>query len=221
MSSQEQPAAKLLSIQEIGWLQVGETRVFLCDAWGGFFTLREQLTREVGGEFQADIFYRAGFAATERLVGYCLTHGFLSPDDLSLRRALGMLTTGGYGAFDLMESRFDDGWAVVSCRNSVESSMVRQNGGVPGFVCDYTRGLLRGLMHHLHAGRADADHMSAPRSPASPTATRSADSSSGRRPNWPRTATAPAAGSSSPSARPCCASTVSSKTCWRPPRRTP
>ena len=159
MSSQEQPAAKLLSIQEVGWLQVGETRVFLCDAWGGFFTLREQLAREVGGEFQADIFYRAGFAATERLVGYCLTHGFLSPDDMSLRRALGMLTTGGYGAFDLVESRFTEGWAVITCRNSVESSMVRHNGGTAGFVCDYTRGLLRGLMQHLHPGRSGDDQV--------------------------------------------------------------
>ena len=157
VSSQEQPAAKLLSIQEIGWLEVGEARVFLFDAWGGFFTLREQLAREVGGEFQADIFYRAGFAATQRLVGYCLTHGFLSADDLSLRRALGILTTGGYGAFDLVESRFDEGWAVVSCRNSIESSMVRHNGGVPGFVCDYTRGLMRGLMQHLHTAPGDAD----------------------------------------------------------------
>ena len=138
---------------------MGETRVFLCDAWGGFFTLREQLAREVGGEFQADIFYRAGFAATERLVGYCLTHGFLSPDDMSLRRALGMLTTGGYGAFDLVESRFNEGWAVVTCRNSVESSMVRHNGGAAGFVCDYTRGLLRGLMQHLHPGRSGDDQV--------------------------------------------------------------
>ena len=152
MSSQEPPAASLLSIQEIGWLGVGETRVFLCDAWGGFFTLREQLAREVGNEFQADIFYRAGFAATERLIHYCLTHGFLTPDDTGVRRALGMLTTGGYGALDLAEGRFEDGWAVIACRNSVESSMVRQNGGAPGFVCDYTRGLLRGLVQHLRSG---------------------------------------------------------------------
>lgn len=157
MSSQEQPAAKLLSIQEIGWLEVGGTRVFLCDVLGGFFTLREHLTREVGGEFQADIFYRAGFAATERLIGYCITHGFVTPDETGLRRALGLLTTGGYGAFDLLESRFDDGWAVLRCPNSIESSMVRQNGGAPGFVCDYTRGLLRGLMHHLRVAGTDGE----------------------------------------------------------------
>ena len=156
---QEQPTAKLLSLQDIGCLEAGGGRVFLCDAWGGFFTLREQLVREVGGEFQADLFYRAGFAATERLVQTCLTQNFFAADEVGLRRCLGMLTAGGYGALDLVESRFQDGWAVVACRNTVESSMVRKNGGTPGFVCDFTRGLLRGVMHYLRHQSLGGDGM--------------------------------------------------------------
>ncbi len=155
VNTEDQPTGALLALREIGWLEAGGARIFVCEAAGGFYTLREQLAREIGREAQADIFYRAGFAATERLIRHALTHGYAAPNEDGLRRALGLLTAGGYGAFTLAETRFDDAWAVVDVHNSMESDMVRAENGSPGFVCDYTRGLLRGLMFHLLAARGE------------------------------------------------------------------
>jgi diguanylate cyclase (GGDEF)-like protein len=155
VNTEDQPTGALLALREMGWLEAGGARIFVCEAAGGFYTLREQIAREIGREAQADIFYRAGFAATERLVRHALAHGYAAPNDDGFRRAIGLLTAGGYGAFTVSETHFENFWAVIDVHNSMESDVVRTESGSSGFVCDYTRGLLRGLMFHLQVGRGE------------------------------------------------------------------
>jgi diguanylate cyclase (GGDEF)-like protein len=155
VNTENQPTATLLSLREMGWMEAGGARIFVCEAAGGFYTLREQLAREIGREAQGDIFYRAGFASTERLMRHALANGYVVPTEDGLRRALGLLTGGGYGAFSLLETRMEDSWAIVEARGTMESDIVQTENGPPGFVCDYTRGLLRGIMYHLQVGQGE------------------------------------------------------------------
>lgn len=149
MSNGEQEAARLLSVRDIGWLEAGESRVFLFEAGNGWQALRDELIREVGAEAQRQIFARAGFAATERLLQFCLQRGILESSADGVQTALNLLTAGGYGQCLLEECRLDDGWAVIVVRNSLEGESVRRSRPESGPACDYLRGLLRGILHHL------------------------------------------------------------------------
>lgn len=153
MSNGEQEPARLLSARDIGWLVAGESRVFLFEAGDGWQALRDELIREVGLEAQRQIFARAGFAATERFIQFCLQRDILESSADGVQTALNLLTAGGYGQCLLEECRLDDGWAVVVVRNSVEGESVHQSRPESGPACDYLRGLLRGIIHHLR--RAD------------------------------------------------------------------
>ncbi len=55
---------------QAGRLELWGSRVFVQDALGGFYALREQMTREIGAEFTADILYRAGFSAAEQMMAF-------------------------------------------------------------------------------------------------------------------------------------------------------
>ena len=73
------------------------SRAFLLDAAGGFTMLREQMIREIGPEFTADILSRAGFSAAEALMAYVAQIGGASDGLAQLEQALVLLTEAGYG----------------------------------------------------------------------------------------------------------------------------
>ena len=123
-------------------------RVFICDAGGGFLTLREQMVREIGPEHAAEILYRAGAAAAERLMGYVASRSPASGQE-ALHLALSLLTQSGYGRITLDETRPRPGEILIRVERSVEGEMVRTHGTRTASACDYLRGLLRGIVEGM------------------------------------------------------------------------
>ena len=141
--------APLFTINRAGWLGLGTSRLILMDALGGFRTLREQIAQELGQEAEADMAQRAGYASAERLVSAGIGSGDITRDEAGFHKALSLITSAGYGYFQAAEVRFADRWAKVSVDSSVEGWMFRESGGRISAGCDFTRGLLAGVMHHL------------------------------------------------------------------------
>lgn len=134
---------------ELGrWEQWGG-RVFLQDALGGFSTLREQMVNEIGPEFAAAIFYRAGFAASENLMAFVNHHDESGDGEAHLKSALDLLTQGGYGRLRLEEEHTHIGEITVHVEDSLEGDTMRNRSSRTGYVCDYLRGLLRGIVEAL------------------------------------------------------------------------
>ncbi len=129
-------------------LEVWGGRVFIFDAAGGFYSLREQMIREIGPEHTAEIFSRAGAAAAERLMSHVSSR---SPADgrEALRLALSLLTQSGYGRLSLDETRPRPGEIGIRVERSVEGEMARERGSRSASACDYLRGLLRGIAESL------------------------------------------------------------------------
>lgn len=131
-----------------GRLESWGSRVFLQDAAGGFTVLREQMIREIGPEFTADILSRAGFAAAEPLMAYIAQAGGALDGVAQLEQALALLTQAGYGWLRREEGR-QPGAITIRVENSVEGDTLRDHAGRTGYVCDYLRGLLRGIVQSL------------------------------------------------------------------------
>lgn len=139
----ETPAAR-----EDGSQEFWGGRVFICDAGGGFYTLREQMVREIGPEHAAEILSRAGAAAAERLMGYVASRSPATGRE-ALHLALSLLTQSGYGRISLDETRPRSGEVLIRVERSVEGEMVREHGTRTASACDYLRGLLRGIVEGL------------------------------------------------------------------------
>jgi len=139
----------LLTIQRPGVINFGDSRVCLMDARGGFCALRDQLVLEVGLEAEADLCLRSGMASGERLAASGLSGDFLTADEGAFRSAIGMFGSAGYGQFEVVECRWDQGWARIIGHESIEGWMFRESGTRTGTVCDYARGMLAGLMRIL------------------------------------------------------------------------
>ena len=134
---------------EAGYIEAWGERVFLQNAAGGFYALREQMAREIGPEFAADILYRAGVAAAERVMAYVAASGGDEAGTARLERALGVLTQSGYGRLGLGQAPRRPGEITVHVENSLEGDMMRGRAGHAGYSCDYLRGLLRGIAQAL------------------------------------------------------------------------
>ena len=107
------------------------------------------MTREIGPEFTADILYRAGFSAAERLMASVVGAEGASDGRASLTAAFALLTEAGYGAVRWDEERGRAGEIAVTVQNSVEGEAMREEAGRAGTVCDILRGLLRGIVQQL------------------------------------------------------------------------
>lgn len=136
-------------VEETGQLEAWGERVFLQDTAGGFYALREQMIREIGPEFAADILYRAGVASAERVMAYVAQSEGAEAGTPRLERALGLVTQGGYGRLRLEQAPRRPGEVTIHVENSLEGDMMRGRAGGAGYVCDYMRGLLRGIVQAL------------------------------------------------------------------------
>ena len=125
------------------------TRAFLLDLAGGFYVLREQMTREIGPEFTADILYRAGFAGAAALMAFVAQENASADGIQRLEAALALLTTAGYGTFRLDTERSRSGEVLIRAENSAEGVLMRGRDGRLGSACDCLRGLLRGIVEAL------------------------------------------------------------------------
>ena len=125
------------------------TRAFLLDMAGGLYALREQMTREIGPEFTADILYRAGFAGAADLMAFVALSNSAADGPQKLEAALALLTLSGYGTLRLDSGRERSGEVVIRVLNSPEGALLRDRAGRSGYACDYLRGLLRGIVEAL------------------------------------------------------------------------
>lgn len=125
------------------------------DGLGGYHSLREQIAQEVGAESEADICQRAGFASAERLVTAGLAAGHLTPDGAGFKQAVALFGSAGYGSFDVQEVRFNEGWARVTSRDSIEGWIYREQGTRTGTACDMARGMFAGIMYFLRSASGD------------------------------------------------------------------
>ena len=138
-----------VSAEKDGVVDVWGERAFVFDLGGGLSVLREQMVREIGQEFTADILYRAGFAGASALMAHVAQ---TSPDSDSVQRleaALSALTASGYGVLRLDPSRRRPGELRVRVENSAEGVLMQDRAGRAGYACDYLRGLLRGVAEAL------------------------------------------------------------------------
>ncbi len=132
-------------IAPTGTAEIWGRRAFMMDLSGGLSMLREQMVREMGQEFTADIFYRAGFASASALIAAVILE---NPDGDSRQRldaALQKLTGSGYGVLHLDTRQEHPGELRIRAEDSAEGTLMRGRAGRTGGACDYLRGLLRGV----------------------------------------------------------------------------
>ncbi len=132
-------------------VDVWGTRAFVMDLDGGFSMLREQMVREMGQEFSADILYRAGFAGAAVLMANVAQENPAAERRQRLESALQKLTASGYGVLRLDTRQERPGELRIRAENSAEGSLMRGRAGRTGGACDYLRGLLRGIAESLPA----------------------------------------------------------------------
>jgi PAS domain S-box-containing protein len=151
----------IIHYPEKGWLNVGRTRMVLFDTIQGFYTLRDVIDKEVGGNasyliFQAGI--KGGFSFLEPMI----QDGRIKSGPKGFAEGLSVFSDGGFGNFQIEEMTWQKGWAKIVCQNSVESwihSQKREKVTKP--ICDYARGIFLGFMQatHLYSGTGLEDKL--------------------------------------------------------------
>ncbi len=134
---------------EAGVLTAWGTRAFLFDLDSSLYVLREQMTREIGRDSAADIFYQAGFAGSGALVEFVLREMPDAEGFEKLEAAFDHLSSAGYARLRLEGTRRRTGEVWVRAEDSAEAALMQGRGGHSGYACDYLRGLLRGLVEGL------------------------------------------------------------------------
>ena len=140
-----------------GTVDVWGTRALVMDLSGGLSMLREQMVREMGQEFTADILYRAGFAAASVLMAHVALENPDGDGRQRLDAALQKLTAAGFGVLstDIRQER--PGELRIRAENSAEGMLMRGRAGRAGGACDYLRGLLRGVAESLAPAGGELD----------------------------------------------------------------
>lgn len=132
-----------------GTVEFWGARSLVMDLSGGLFMLREQMVREIGQEFTADILYRAGSAGASGLMAYLAQETPDSDSRQRLEAALQHLTGAGYGIVSLETRQERPGELRIRAEDSAEGTLLRGRAGRTGGACDYLRGLLRGIAEAL------------------------------------------------------------------------
>jgi diguanylate cyclase (GGDEF)-like protein len=144
----EKTAVETEDTSRSGVLTSWGTRAFLFDMDSSLYVLREQMSREIGQEFTADIFYQAGFAGSGPLADFVIGENPAGDGFQRLEAALGHLSEAGYAALTL-DLRREVGEVRIRADNSAEAALIQGRAGRSGYACDYLRGLLRGLVEGL------------------------------------------------------------------------
>ncbi len=144
-----QQPAPWLTIVKPGWIQYGDSRVFVQEALGGFFALKDLLLQELGPEQASEICFKAGVAASERLMSTSTRNAFFDANESGLRQALSLLTMAGYGTFEIDEIDLAIRRVQIRSYDGVEGWVYQQVEGRFGANCDFTRGMLCGLVRSV------------------------------------------------------------------------
>lgn len=123
-------------------------RMCLLDVETSFYGLRKSMEGVVGAA-SALLFYESGFRGGFRYAEALLRHGAFSADEAGYRGAVQGYSEGGFGAFEVRELDFEAGEAVIACEEPMAFeayAMLANAERRAQPVCDFTRGVLVGLL---------------------------------------------------------------------------
>ena len=123
-------------------------RMCLLDVETSFYSLRKSVEGVVG-EAASILFYDSGFRGGIHYAEALLRSHAMKADEAGYRQAVHEYSEGGFGAFEIRELDFAGGRALLVCKDpmafeayaAVTNHEVRRQP-----VCDFTRGVLVGLL---------------------------------------------------------------------------
>ncbi len=123
-------------------------RMCLLDVETSFYGLRKSVEGVVG-EAASILFYDSGFRGGVHYAEALLRSKAMKADEAGYREAIREYSEGGFGAFEIRELDFAGGKALLVCREpmafeayaAVTNHDIRKQP-----VCDFTRGVLVGLL---------------------------------------------------------------------------
>jgi predicted hydrocarbon binding protein len=126
-------------------------RMCLVDVETSFFSLRKSMEGIVGAA-AAILFYDSGLRGGTHYAEARLKQGSLEANEAGFRLVIEGYSEGGFGAYEIRELAFAKGEAVIVCKDPMafEAYAVVANGerrSQP--VCDFSRGVLAGLLSGL------------------------------------------------------------------------
>jgi predicted hydrocarbon binding protein len=132
----------------VGELLDAGMRMCLLDVETSFYGLRKSVEGVVGPA-AAFMFYESGFRGGAHYAEARLKSGRLTRDESGFRHAIREYSEGGFGSYQIRELDFAHGTAVITCQDPMafEAYAVVSNGERrPHPVCDFSRGVLAGLL---------------------------------------------------------------------------
>jgi two-component system nitrate/nitrite sensor histidine kinase NarX len=139
---------KFLSDSSPGTLLFGGTRMALLDIEAGFWSIRRQMDALIGAKLTGSVLQQAGtnggasFAASFGKAKNPAEQGQFFESCLQAYQAA------GFGRFEIVQSRWPIGQALIRAVDSFEAWMMQRHGQqVDGPVCAYTAGVLVGFVN--------------------------------------------------------------------------
>ncbi|HII39664.1 MAG TPA: hypothetical protein HA326_00395 [Thermoplasmata archaeon] len=126
-------------------------RMCLLDVETSFHSLRKSVEGIVG-EAASTLFFESGFRGGANYAQALVRNRAMRADEAGYRQAIREFSEGGFGAFQIRELDFAGGRACVTCREPMafEAYAALTNHEVRKQpVCDFTRGVLVGLLAGL------------------------------------------------------------------------
>lgn len=141
---------KLVNYKEKGWMNVGNTRMVFFDVKQGFFQIRRLIEKEVGENSSFAIF-QAGIQGGYSFLVPLLKNGHIRADASGFLVGISNYLEAGFGNFELIDLKWEEGFAIIQCKNAIEGWAYVENRQVQEkAVCDYTRGIFIAFMKATH-----------------------------------------------------------------------
>ena len=140
----------IINYKEKGWVNVGNTRMVFFDVKQGFFQIRRLIEKEVGENSSFAIF-QAGIQGGYSFLVPMLKNRHIYPDASGFLLGISNYSEAGFGNFELIDLKWEEGFAIIQCRNAIEGWAYVENRQIQKkTVCDYTRGIFFAFMKATH-----------------------------------------------------------------------
>ncbi|HLD30307.1 MAG TPA: PAS domain S-box protein, partial [bacterium] len=140
----------IINYKEKGWMNLGNARMVFFDVKQGFFQIRRLIEKEVGENSSFAIF-QAGIRGGYSFLVPMLKRGRICADAQGFLLGLSNYAEAGFGNFELIDLKWDEGFAIIHCRNAIEGwAYVENRQTQEKTVCDYTRGIFIAFMKATH-----------------------------------------------------------------------
>ncbi|MCX8012395.1 MAG: PAS domain S-box protein, partial [Desulfobacterota bacterium] len=149
----ERKIIKFTSKRSRGWVDVGGTRMCLFDIPGGWIRMGDILNLLAGEETYHRVMFEMGLA--ESFTQRATEGGVLKHSAKGMYEAVDTFSEAGFGDFIVEELKFSTGYARITCKDSFEGWVFRnQRKANNDSVCYYSAGVLLSFMQHI-TERAD------------------------------------------------------------------